>query len=262
VPETYSRQAYLKHLLAHDREVRQQYMAKLEEVEAIRDDLQFKSNAFRAAALKMEEEALQLESKKEQKRKLLQKLTEQGESYKENLAELTQAKKSLQSLLKNLRKKAWLERKRREQQRLKAALSSGANLVKQKGDLEPPVYGAISKRTASGKKVRGILISAPWGSDVRAFFDGQVIYAGSLKGYGNVIIVDHGDGFMSLVAQLSVLFKQVGDMVHEGDVIGLSGSGPWIDEGVYFELRWENKTLNPIPWLNPSLLKVRSLTRK
>ncbi len=262
VPEIYSRQTYLKHLLSHDKEIRKLYAAKLEEVRAVRDDLQFKSDAFKAAALRMEDEALQLEAKKEEKKKLLQKLMEQGESYEENLAELNEAKRSLQALLKELRKQAWLERKRREQQRLKAALSSGASLVKQKGDLEPPVYGNISKKTASGKKVRGILISAPWGSDVRAFFDGQVVYAGSLKGYGNVIILDHGDGFMSLVAQLSVLFRQVGDMVHEGDVIGLSGSGPWVAEGVYFELRWEDKTLNPIPWLNPSLLKVKTLSRK
>ncbi len=262
VPEIYSRQAYLKKLLAHDKEVRKRYLKELERVKAVKDDLQFKSNLFKKAALKMEQETLQLEAKKEEKKKLLQRLIQQGEDYSQNLAELQQARQSLKALLKELRKQAWLERKRREKQRLKAALSSGASLVKQKGDLEPPVYGAITRKTPAGKKVRGVLIAAPWGSNVTAFFDGQVVYAGSLKGYGNVIILDHGDGFMSLVAQLSVLFRQVGDMVHEGDVIGLSGSGPWIPEGVYFELRWEDKTLNPLPWFNPSWLKVNRAFKK
>ncbi len=258
VPEIFSRQTYLEHLLEHDKEIRKKYIQELNKAKAIKDELQKQSNALKEAALKIEQEALILEAKKKEKKQLLDKLMEEGEGYKNRLAELRKSRESLKNLLKELRKKAKVEQKRWVEHSFKKVMSSRINFVKQKGDLEPPLYGTITKKTPDGKKVRGILIAAPWGSKVRAFYDGKVIYAGSLKGYGNVIILDHGHDFMSLVAQLSVIFSDVGDRVREGDVIGLSGSGIWIPEGIYFELRWKDKALDPIQWINPSWLKMKS----
>ena len=100
---------------------------------------------------------------------------------------------------------------------------------------------------------RGLDIRAPEGSEVRAVYDGAVVHAGWFSGYGNLVILDHGDGLFSLFAHLATLAHAVGDVVERGDSLGTVGDtgslkGPYL----YFELRDGQKPLDPERWLSRS----------
>jgi septal ring factor EnvC (AmiA/AmiB activator) len=101
-----------------------------------------------------------------------------------------------------------------------------------------------------GISSRGILIQGSEGDAVKAIADGQVIYADWLKGYGWVIVLDHGAGFMSLYGHNQNLLKQPGARINEGETIALAGmSGGQASAGLYFEIREKGEAVNPMQWL-------------
>jgi septal ring factor EnvC (AmiA/AmiB activator) len=124
-----------------------------------------------------------------------------------------------------------------------------------KGKLRLPVIGELtnrfgSQRQDSGLSWKGLFISAKAGRDVKAVAGGRVVYADWLRGFGNLLILDHGDGYMSLYGNNESLLKQVGDQARAGDTIAAAGnSGGNPDSGLYFELRFQGKPFDPIPWV-------------
>jgi septal ring factor EnvC (AmiA/AmiB activator) len=96
----------------------------------------------------------------------------------------------------------------------------------------------------------GIEIRAPVGSDVRAVYDGRVVYVGWFRGYGKMLILDHGDQFYTLYAHASELYKAVGEVVRQGEVVAAAGDTGALDgPGLYFEIRQGGKPLDPAEWL-------------
>jgi septal ring factor EnvC (AmiA/AmiB activator) len=113
-----------------------------------------------------------------------------------------------------------------------------------------PVDGPIVARYGSsrpdGGDWRGALIKVKAGTPVKAVAAGTVVYATWLRGFGNLIIVDHGDEFLTVYAYNQSLLKQVGDRVQALDVIAQAGnSGGQLDSALYFELRHRGKPLDP-----------------
>lgn len=109
-------------------------------------------------------------------------------------------------------------------------------------------FGAPSE-TAAGRH-HGVFLSANEGAPVTAVHSGEVVYADWLRGYGWLMIVDHGDHDMSLYAYNQTLYKQVGDTVKAGELlarVGKSGAKP--DPGLYFELRRYGKAIDPLAWI-------------
>ena len=85
---------------------------------------------------------------------------------------------------------------------------------------------------------------------VKAVAAGRVVYADWLRGFGNLLIIDHGQGYMSLYGNNETLYKQVGDSLRGGDLIATVGSsGGNEDSGLYFELRFEGKPFDPSKWV-------------
>jgi len=127
-------------------------------------------------------------------------------------------------------------------------------LAKFKGKLEWPVAGKISMRfgaqQASGKmRARGVHIATRSGADVQAIARGRVVFADWLRGFGLLLILDHGDGYMSLYGENSSLYKGVGEWVGRGDVIAAAGnSGGQLRTGLYLELRKDGQPVNPDGW--------------
>ena len=123
-----------------------------------------------------------------------------------------------------------------------------------KGKLSLPVKGELanrfgSPRTDSGLTWKGLFILSPSGQEVRAISAGQVVFADWLRGFGNLIILDHGAGYMSLYGNNETLYKQVGDYIHGGDTIATVGnSGGNIESGLYFEMRYQGKPIDPLTW--------------
>lgn len=104
----------------------------------------------------------------------------------------------------------------------------------------------------SGKHVtwKGLFIQSPIGNDVKAISEGRVVFADWLRGFGNLIILDHGSGYMSLYGNNATLQKQVGSIVRGGDTIAIVGnSGGNADSGLYFELRHKGKPFDPLTWI-------------
>lgn len=123
------------------------------------------------------------------------------------------------------------------------------------GKLALPVKGVISNKFGTSRPDstvlwKGLFIKTASGQSVKAVAAGQVVFADWLRGFGNIIIVDHGHAYMSLYGNNETLYKQVGDQVRGGDTIATVGnSGGNSDSGLYFELRHESKPLDPMKWL-------------
>lgn len=123
-----------------------------------------------------------------------------------------------------------------------------------KGKLRLPARGEVANkfgapRQESGLSWKGLFIRAAEGADVRAIARGQVVFADWLRGFGNLLIVDHGSGYMSLYGNNQALLKRVGDSVQAGDqVAAIGNSGGNAEPGVYFELRHKSQPMDPMAW--------------
>lgn len=138
--------------------------------------------------------------------------------------------------------------------RLPTAIDKNTNFKSLKGRLNLPVRGKLTNRFGNqrtGKLTwRGLFINASSGSDVKAIASGRVVFADWLRGFGNLMIIEHDQHYMSLYGNNEALYKQVGETVYGGDTIatvGNSGGNP--DSGLYFELRYKGKAFDPLTWM-------------
>ena len=124
-----------------------------------------------------------------------------------------------------------------------------------KGKLKLPVRGELSNRFGGprdegGTTWKGLFIRSDTGQSVRAVADGRVVYADWLRGFGNLLIVDHGSGYMSLYGNNESILKQVGESIQSGEAVAAVGdSGGAGESGLYFELRHKGKTFDPLRWV-------------
>lgn len=131
----------------------------------------------------------------------------------------------------------------------------GSPFEELKGKLTLPVRGEITNRFNTPRPDstvlwKGLFVRTSTGQTVKAIASGQVVFADWLRGFGNLLIIDHGKGYMSLYGNNETLYKQVGDVLRGGDTIATVGnSGGNVDFGLYFELRHKSKPLDPMQWL-------------
>lgn len=124
-----------------------------------------------------------------------------------------------------------------------------------KGKLAMPVKGRVTNRFGQTRpdgrmRWKGWFVRAPEGRAVKAIAGGRVVFSNWLRGFGNLLIVDHGKGYMSLYANNETLYKRVGDTITGGEVIATVGNtGGNQDSGLYFELRHDGKPINPAKWV-------------
>ncbi len=134
------------------------------------------------------------------------------------------------------------------------AQTAGGRFGNLAGRLQLPVPGKIEARFNQPKGVgslrwRGVFIAASEGAEVHAVLRGRVVYADWLKGFGLLLILDHGDGYMTLYAHNQGLFRSVGDWVATGEVVGLAGNtGDAPRSGLYFEIRHQGNPRDPLHW--------------
>jgi septal ring factor EnvC (AmiA/AmiB activator) len=117
-----------------------------------------------------------------------------------------------------------------------------------------PTRGKLLSRSSSAimKRQPGIVILAPEGQPIVSVFPGKVVFAGPLKGFGLLMIIDHGQGYMTLYAHNQALYRKRGAVVNAGDLIAAVGhSGILPQSGLYFEIRHAGQPLNPLQWLAP-----------
>ncbi len=122
-----------------------------------------------------------------------------------------------------------------------------------RGRLKLPVRGTIgarfNQRKEGNMRWNGLFLDAREDQPVRAVFHGRIAFADWLRGFGLLLIIDHGDGYMSLYSHNKVLYKQVGDWVETGEPVAAVGSsGGLAKAGLYFEIRHNGKPRNPLIW--------------
>lgn len=179
------------------------------------------------------------------------------QAQKQNLAQLANIIKTDQQQLAALK-----QDESALSQALKALAEAVEALPKQtnfsglgqvKGRLLWPTKGRVrdyfGKRKSGELRWKGVVINASAGQVVNNIYAGQVIFSDWLNGYGLVLVVEHGDGYMSLYGHNQALLKDVGDTVHAGEPIALVGqSGGQATPNLYFEIRYQGKPLDPTKW--------------
>jgi murein hydrolase activator len=254
IPELLSRETYFRLILDHDREQRNLYKLSIKKLAEEETQLEEQREALKSATAEIENQVLLFEERKQEKQAFLNEFKQQGRLYEVMLKELESAEQSLENIIKSLISKS-------TGKLISDPASPGMyDFSSQKGKLNPPVIGRLSRTGADGwrndGKCPGIIFSAPRGSEIRAIFDGTVRYNDIMPGYGKVLIIDHGNKYFSLISQGAQFFKTVGQKVVEGDIIGLTGGGPWVQEGIYFEIRHGEQQEDPLEWLDPRAIEA------
>jgi septal ring factor EnvC (AmiA/AmiB activator) len=136
------------------------------------------------------------------------------------------------------------------------AESVGAAFAKLKGLLRLPVRGELvgrfgSPRPDGGPSWKGLFIRAPAGQEVRAVAGGRVVFADWMRGFGNLLILDHGQGYLTIYGNNESVLKALGDTVRSGDPVATTGaSGGSADSGLYFEMRHAGRPFDPMSWVS------------
>ncbi len=212
-----------------------------------------------------------LEAEKQARQQVLYALSEQIRKQRRQISTLERDEKRLTQLIARLahlaaqrakapptaptRAAAPPPRPGQAVERVADASLAGEQFARLKGRLALPVAGEIvgrygQPREGGGPAWKGLFIRARQGHEVRAVGSGEVVFADWLRGFGNLIIIDHGAGFLSLYSNNESLYKQPGERARAGDVIASVGATGGQDEpGLYFELRHEGKPFDPLTWV-------------
>ena len=189
-----------------------------------------------------------------EKNQLLKSLQKQAKERLSLIGKIEEAKKDKELRYQQLR----LERKTLEKlvQEILPELpdEEESDLPDFETPLIAPLIGKISKRFGEKKEddilaSQGVEISAPAGTPVQAIHTGEVVFSDWLRGFGLLLIVDHGNNYMSLYGNAEALLKTKGDQVESGELIAEAGnSGARKESGIYFEIRHRGQPIDPEPW--------------
>jgi septal ring factor EnvC (AmiA/AmiB activator) len=125
-----------------------------------------------------------------------------------------------------------------------------------KGRLRLPIRGELAnrfgaQRSSGGPTWKGLFIRSAAGQEVRAVASGRVVFSDWLRGFGNLLIIDHGQGYLTIYGYNESVLKQVGDAVRGGDAVATVGtSGGNTESGLYFEIRHKGKPFDPMRWVS------------
>lgn len=258
------------HYLTYVSRARTQVINQLKESLAtlaqITDTTRAKSDELKAIERSQSNERRTLEREKTSRQQVLASVSEQIARQRQELATLKRDEERLTRLVERLARELARAKPPKSKKPLKSkpqTLSNqsvpepddGNGAFRQlKGRLRLPVAGELSSRFGSPRSERGIsskgiFIRTRAGQEVRAVAAGRVVFADWLRGFGNLLIVDHGDGYMSLYGNNETLFRRTGDPVRGGDPVGAAGATGGNEEtGLYFELRFQGAPFDPIPW--------------
>ena len=214
-------------------------LSRLQEVEAAITAEQQKLEASRAERGKR---AAELEKQRAEQQKLVAEADSKYKDQAQRMAALKQNEQEMNALVARLQKVIDEAAKAAEPAPAPKGAPAAAPMGNLRGNLPWPATGPVH---AYGN---GVIIVAPRGSEVKAVSRGRVVFANFLRGYGMMIIVNHGNGFMSMYGNNETLLHGVGDTVEAGEAVG-TAAAPAGDNGVYFELRQGGKPIDARGWL-------------
>ena len=202
------------------------------------------------------EESRRLERESQARRGVLQKISLQIASQRKELSTLKRDEARLTRLVEGLgRALAPPRAGTLRNDRLPDASADGRPFADLKGRLALPVRGELAGRFGSprpdgGPSWKGLFIRAPAGQEVRAVAGGRVVFADWMRGFGNLLILDHGQGYLTIYGNNESVLKALGDTVRTGDPVATTGaSGGSANSGLYFEMRHAGRPFDPMTWV-------------
>lgn len=227
---------WLKHLNKEHQNLIQQLKLSQEELTATEQNYQARLAESENSKSDLDGQKKELDKARRQQKALVKKLKNQKKKYHNKKQSLLQDQTRLKTLLEKLR---FAEKHPDFSQDGKVSFR------KLKGKLPWPIEGSAKKKRFSS----GVSLDAKPGTRVRAITHGRVVFADWMKGYGLLIVIDHGEGYMSLYGQNETLFTKTGDWVEPGTVLASSGQSRSDNpSGIYFEIRKKAGALDPLKW--------------
>ncbi|HSB81893.1 MAG TPA: peptidoglycan DD-metalloendopeptidase family protein [Candidatus Methylomirabilis sp.] len=262
---------YLSALATQDQRLMQSYSATLADLSQKRSELEKYKAQVAEATEKAAVTRSQIEQEQRKRRILLASVREEKAGHLAAIKELERSAKDLQALIARLQSEEARQRRanRAAPQRQTPGgkeredfpdIHDDGRFAQLKGKLPWPAAGPLVSTFGRQEHPRfhtitfnrGIEIGAPAGKDIAAVADGTVIYADWFKGYGRLLILDHGGGYFTLYAHAAEILAKAGDSVTRGQVIGRVGdTGSLEGPQLYFELRHKGKPQDPVVWLQP-----------
>lgn len=260
---------YLKYLSQAEAELIADLRAKEKEEQRLADAARDKKAELEAIEEKQRQARARLFDQQKQRQTVLAQTAEKIKAQRNEIGALQRDEKRLTELLEKLAKQAKLEAAKRQTQRASSQQTppvvrnqrtpdpaqAGGAFAALRGKLALPVRGEIANhfgkpRPEGGTTWKGLFIRAAEGSEVQAVAAGEVVYADWLRGFGNLLVIDHGDDFLSVYGNNQSVLKEAGQKVAPGEAVatvGNTGGNP--ESGLYFELRHQGQAFDPINWV-------------
>jgi len=229
----------------------------IKQLDSLAQETRQQSNELAAVQAEQQAQREKLERDKLARRDVLHKVSRQIESQRREISTLQRDEQRLAKLVEQIgqviaRSRADAPRN----ERVPDGSTDGSAFADLKGKLSLPVRGELkgrfgSPRADGGLSWKGVFIATQPRQEVKAVAAGRVVFADWLRGFGNLLIIDHGGGYMSLYGNNESLFKQVGQPTRGGEAVAAVGnSGGNTDYGLYFEIRHQGKAFDPLSWVN------------
>lgn len=244
-PATLSRVlTYYDYLHRYRAQRMSELQARLAELAHTRELIDEETSQLADLQQKAKVEKLALEDSQTRRRKVVVALAKDLLSQGEEMHRLQRDEQELRNLLQGLREAL---------SDIPPETDAAQNFAERRGELAWPSDGRLAISFGQPKignlRWDGVMISAPEGREVRAVHAGRVAYADWLRGFGLLLIIDHGDGYMTLYGHNQSLFKETGDWVTAGEAVAAVGnSGGREKTGVYFGIRYQGKPVDPVKW--------------
>jgi septal ring factor EnvC (AmiA/AmiB activator) len=198
----------------------------------------------------------ELLAQRAERRKVLSRLAQQIRAQRREITSLQRDEARLSHLVNELAKAISPGGAGRRNDKLPESGADAGRFTALKGKLRLPTRGELinrfgTPRSDSGLSWKGLFIRGASGQEVRSVAVGRVVFAEWMRGFGNLMIIDHGQSYLTIYGNNEALLKQVGDAVKTGDAVatvGNSGGNP--DSGLYFEIRHQGKAFDPLSWVS------------
>jgi len=276
LPKLLDFQEYFGIMVQHDHTIIQEYLTQLKESNRAREDHAREKLRLMKLADEVSEKENQLTQLRKEKNYLLKQVNTEKHLYEQAVVEIEEAAADLAATLHRIQtasqpqpvapppaRKIETEKKKLPQKPLVVQEGFPA----QKGLLDGPVPGTVTtyfRQKVKGKFdsstiADGIDIRVKKGVAIKAVFDGKIIHSGYLRGYGNLMIIDHGQQYFSLISRAAEFNNKEGTKVVTGEIIGITGEGdPLYGKGLHFEIRKGSNPEDPMLWLRKDALSLET----
>lgn len=226
------------------------YRGGLDDLERLSRDAEARRNRLRAVEQESRADRAKLVAERRARKAVLERVALEVRAGRREMKVLRADEARMAQLLEEIgRVFASVEREPESQPAARRVAFSSL-----RGKLALPVRGELTGRfgapRGAGIEAKGVFIRAPEGRPVKAIAAGQVVFADWMRGFGNLMIVDHGEAYLSIYANNESLLKQVGENVTAGEAVATTGSSGGNEEtGLYFEMRHLGRAFDPLRWV-------------